>query len=136
MMAFVEVEDIYGIIEVIVFDSVFSKCSNILEVDNIIIVDGKVSIREDEEAKIVARDIKLFNKKKSPKLKIKVEEDKINQAISLLKFFEGENNNIDVELVGVGVPDNPKYVGKIFLTQSLLSELKGENLWKEFELQE
>ena len=60
-MAFVTIEDLYGTAEVIVFDSCYAKCSDILLADNIVLVDGKLSIREDEDAKIVANNIKDFN---------------------------------------------------------------------------
>ncbi len=60
-MAFITVEDIYGAVEIIVFDSCYQTCSNILEMDNIIVIDGRISIREEEATKIVAREIRQLN---------------------------------------------------------------------------
>ncbi len=57
-MAFVTVEDMYGTTEVIIFENCYQNCSNILVEDNIILVEGRLSVREDEDTKIVARDIK------------------------------------------------------------------------------
>ena len=58
LMAFVTVEDMYGTTEVIIFENCYQNCSNILVEDNIILVEGRLSVREDEDTKIVARDIK------------------------------------------------------------------------------
>ena len=58
IMAFVTIEDLYGATEFIVFDSCYRQCSDILVNDNIVEVEGRLSIREDEEPKIVARTIK------------------------------------------------------------------------------
>lgn len=61
IMAFITVEDLYGTVEVIVFDSVFSKSSNILAVENIVLVEGRLSMREEEDVKIVANNITGLN---------------------------------------------------------------------------
>ncbi len=60
-MAFVTIEDLYGTCEVIVFDTCFAKSSHVLFNDNIVIVDGRLSLKEDEFPKIVANDIVEFN---------------------------------------------------------------------------
>ena len=59
-MAFIDIEDFYGITEVITFDSVYMKSSHFLVNDNIVVVDGRLSIREDEPVKIVASNIYEF----------------------------------------------------------------------------
>lgn len=61
LMAFVTVEDLYGVTEVIVFDSCYSKSQNVLLEENIVLIDGRLSIREDEDVKIVANNITEFN---------------------------------------------------------------------------
>ena len=60
LMAFVTIEDLYGQTEIIVFENCYQNCSSILFVDNIVLVDGRLSVREDEDTKIVAREIKGF----------------------------------------------------------------------------
>ena len=60
-MAFVTIEDFYGSTELIIFDGVYQKMSNIIIEDNIIFVDGRLSIREDEPVKIVASNIREFS---------------------------------------------------------------------------
>ena len=61
IMAFVTVEDLYGSAEIVVFDSVFSRCDNILVEENIVIVEGRLSIKEDEDARIIVQYIKEFS---------------------------------------------------------------------------
>lgn len=82
LMAFITVEDMYGPTEVIVFENCYQNCANILVEDSIILVEGRLSVREDEDTKIVARDIKEFGIQKKKILSINIteldEESKIN----------------------------------------------------------
>ena len=65
IMAFLELEDLYGTIEIIVFPQILQKYSNILYEDNIIYVKGRLSIKEGEHAKIIASDFKEINDENS-----------------------------------------------------------------------
>ena len=60
IMAFVSIEDLYGVTEIIVFDSCYNRSSSELLVDNIVLVEGRLSIREDDDVKIVANTIVNF----------------------------------------------------------------------------
>jgi DNA polymerase-3 subunit alpha len=59
-MAFLTVEDLSGTVEVIVFSNLYEKFGPRLLVDDVLIVQGRVSIREDEDAKIIANDLLLY----------------------------------------------------------------------------
>ena len=72
LMAFITVEDMYGPTEVIVFENCYQNCANILVEDSIILVEGRLSVREDEDTKIVARDIKEFGIQKKKILSINI----------------------------------------------------------------
>jgi len=63
-MAFITVEDLYGSTEIIVFDSCYSKSQHVLLEENVVLIDGRLSIREDEPVKIVANNITEFNETK------------------------------------------------------------------------
>ncbi len=52
-MAFLTLEDIYGSVECIVFPKVLAEYSPILTEDNLIAVTARLSIREDEEPKLL-----------------------------------------------------------------------------------
>ena len=68
IMAFLELEDLYGTIEVIVFPQVLKQYNNILNEDNIIYIKGKLSIKEEEGAKLIAREIKDISDSNSLKI--------------------------------------------------------------------
>lgn len=63
IMAFLELEDLYGTIEVIVFPQTLKQYNSILNEDNIIYIKGKLSIKEEESAKLIAREIRDINDK-------------------------------------------------------------------------
>src|SRR5699024_601249 len=118
------VEDLYGPTEIIVFENCYQNCSNILMEDNIVLVDGRLSIREDEETKIVARDIKEFGEQKKNILVLNITDINDEQKEKLrgaIKFFSGERNNIPLKIVN---GDKQDMAGGIFYTEGILEELK------------
>jgi DNA polymerase-3 subunit alpha len=56
-MAFVTLEDFSGSVELVVFSSIYAKKNEVIHRDAAVIVDGKVSTREDEEPKVIAADV-------------------------------------------------------------------------------
>ncbi|WP_250279005.1 DNA polymerase III subunit alpha [[Clostridium] colinum] len=60
-MAFLTLEDIFGTIEIIVFPETFTKYNKYLEENNIVVIDGKASISEDQAPKIICLDIKPYD---------------------------------------------------------------------------
>ncbi len=60
MMAFVQLEDMKGQVEVVVFPRVFEQCYRDINVDSVIAVKGKVDFKE--EAKVIAEFIKPLPK--------------------------------------------------------------------------
>ncbi|MDR0852287.1 MAG: DNA polymerase III subunit alpha [Clostridiales Family XIII bacterium] len=54
MMAFIQVEDLFGAIEVIVFSDCYSKSMACIEEDNVVVVRGKLNFKEEEAPKIIA----------------------------------------------------------------------------------
>lgn len=60
IMAFITLEDLYGAIEVVVFPQTLKKFNILLNDDSIILIKGSISI-DDDEAKLIARDIKDIN---------------------------------------------------------------------------
>ena len=57
MMAFTEVEDRYGACEVIVFPNVLEQCGSALYVGAVVDITGTLSLREDEDPKVIAEKI-------------------------------------------------------------------------------
>lgn len=57
MMAFVDMEDLYGTVEVVVFPNVFERCANLISEDTIIGVSGTINFKEGEMPKLLADNI-------------------------------------------------------------------------------
>jgi len=86
MMAFINLEDLYASVEVIVFPRTFEKYKTLLEEDEIVIIKGRVSIREEEQPKILCEDIKPLLKINSEKIYILVENEiMVKDALRKLK---------------------------------------------------
>lgn len=60
-MAFIGLEDSYGSIECIVFPKVLTDYSVKLQENNIVAIRGRVSIREDEEPKLLAETVEYID---------------------------------------------------------------------------
>ena len=120
IMAFVTVEDLYGQAEIIVFENAYINSSSNLVEENIVMVEGRLSIREDEETKIVANEIKKFGEQKQKVLILDItgipekEKSKLRGAI---KYFKGDRNNINV-FVKVGEDNAP--CGAIYCNDEIL----------------
>ena len=120
IMVFLTIEDLYGQAEIIVFEPTYLKSQDILVEENIVLIDGRLSIREDDNTKIVAREIKNFDDTKPKMLILNIsnstneQKDKLRGAI---KFFKGEQNNI---CVAIKTGDDLKSCGAIYLTDEIL----------------
>ena len=124
IMAFVTVEDLYGSVELIVFENCYQESSKYLVEESIVMVEGRLSIREDEEPKIVARTIKPFGEESRKILTVDIngmsekEKDKLR---GLIRFFSGDRNNMPVQIMEDG---ELKPCGGIFLTDDILKEFE------------
>ena len=79
-MACVNLEDSSGSIEVIVFPKVLSEYGHLLTTDSPVVITGKISVKEDEDPKIIMNDgsflspdgkVPLYPKSRAPKVKKK-----------------------------------------------------------------
>ena len=61
MMAFLMLEDLFGIVEVILFPKDFEKYKQLLEPDTKIFVRGRVTVEEDKAAKLICQEIIPFD---------------------------------------------------------------------------
>ena len=57
MMAFLQLEDLYGTTEVVVFPNVYERCASFTEADQVIAVRGTLNFREEEAPKVLADEI-------------------------------------------------------------------------------
>ena len=57
MMAFTSVEDLTGTMEVIVFPKVLDRFRDAIQENAVVVIDGRLSVREDEASKLLADSI-------------------------------------------------------------------------------
>lgn len=100
-MAYVTVEDLTGSIEIIAFSNILAAYSQILVEGNIVLIHGRLSIKEDEAPKIIAeliepcppRPKKMPEKKKQRKgLFLRFDSassPQIRECEKLLAIFDG-----------------------------------------------
>lgn len=111
-MAFMELEDFTGSVEVIVFPNSFAKARSLIETDKILAVSGKISIKEEEAPKIIADNIvsideahiltvrnetqniiddmrRKTEKERNRILKIKCNKEDYNSIINILETHKG-----------------------------------------------
>lgn len=130
IMAFVTVEDLYGTVEIIVFENCYQESSKYLVEESIVMIEGRLSIREDDEPKIVARTIKPFGDNTQKILTIDIngmDELQKDKLRGLIRFFHGERNNMPVQIMEDG---DLKPCGGIYLTDEILKEFE-ETVGKE-----
>ncbi|MBQ8136171.1 MAG: hypothetical protein IJ174_01945, partial [Clostridia bacterium] len=56
MMGFITLEDLYGQVEGLVFPRVFANISHLLREDEAVLISGRLSVREDEEPKLIVEE--------------------------------------------------------------------------------
>ena len=120
IMAFVTIEDLYGQVEIIAFENVYMSSQNSLIEENIVLVEGRLSIREDEPTKIVASKITSFEEQRTKTLQFNItsltEEEK-NKLRGAIRFFTGERNNMPVV---IKLEKEIKPCGQIYCTDKIL----------------
>lgn len=65
-MAFLNLEDLYGSIEVLVFPKILTQFNSILKEEEIVLLEGRISVREDEEPKLLCEKASLLSGIKNP----------------------------------------------------------------------
>ena len=101
MMAFVQIEDLSSSIEMIVFPKVLENFYSYIKENSIVVINGRVNLRENEDAKLICESIcypselgsyKTEKKAKLPGLYVKLpkkggKEEK--RAFLLISIFDG-----------------------------------------------
>ncbi len=153
MMAFVSLEDLYGHMEIVVFPNVYERYRSLLEQDSVIAVSGTISVREDEQPKILCNaivaleDIRTLKEQLSngkpnlaktsnstPKndimfnnlkwIKVKINDEADGQRISSLDSFIISNKGQLPILVYIGSAKRVSKREMITIDSSLYKELK------------
>ena len=97
MMAFVTLEDLYGTVELIIFPRTYDKYSRYIEEDSIVIIEGKISVHEEEDIKIICETVKPLVSVNKEKLFIKIPENKSAELLKDIKVvLEKHSGNVPV----------------------------------------
>lgn len=144
IMAFVNIEDLYGNMEVIVFENAYQTAGTSLMEENIVLVEGRLSIREEDQnvtiiaSKIVTLGVTLgtfpnvasvpfVTSESNTKRKIleinitNLAEEQKDKLRGALKFFAGDRNNAPVQIIN---GENKMPAGGIFLNENTLEQIE------------
>ena len=97
-MAFVQIEDLYGGIEMLVFPKVLAEFGHLLKEGSVVQLKGRVSAREEEEPKIICEQVlpppggETEKKSRRPGLYLRMPSASSREkerAVLLLEIFEG-----------------------------------------------
>lgn len=96
IMAFATLEDLSGMMELVVFPKTLEKCNSLIHEDLMVVVKGRLSFKEDEEPKLLCEEIKPLENINSDKVYIKVEDKEKAMAIGkplkvLLEPYKGDS---------------------------------------------
>ena len=102
-MAFLNVEDVYGSVECIVFPKVLNEFSPLLQEDNLVAIACRLSIREDEAPKILMQSVQFLDEalmaKKEPKrLYIQLETRNDENLKNVEKYLSPYQGDMEVRL--------------------------------------
>ncbi|GFN34369.1 DNA polymerase III subunit alpha [Tepidimicrobium xylanilyticum] len=94
MMAFITLEDLYGAVECIVFPAIYERYNQLIEEDNLVVIEGNVSLSEEEEPKIICERIITLNRYKTEKIYLRIPKEKplntFNAIKRVLSKYKGE----------------------------------------------
>lgn len=133
IMAFISIEDLYGTMEVIAFENCYQISMNSLLEDNIVIIEGRLSIRDEEQnVTLIANKISNFDnitnniKEENEKKKISINITNLNEIQKsklrgALKFFTGDRNNKTVEIIN---GDKKSLAGGIYANDEIIKQLE------------
>jgi len=99
-MAFITVEDVFGSVEVVVFTNIYEKLLSRLAVDSVVIVTGRISVKEGENAKLIANDIKFYTDiaEKKQTLWLKIKTGRNTEESSIINLLKSHSGSIPVKI--------------------------------------
>lgn len=114
IMAFITIEDLYGTAEIIAFENAVINAGKSLIEENIVVVDGRLSIRDDQEPTIIANEIKDLGEEKQNVITFDITnytEEQKEKLRCAIKYFSGDRNNMNVQ---VKIGEDIKPCGAIY----------------------
>lgn len=89
LMAFITIEDLYGPMELLVFPKVLKDYNDLLELEDMVIVEGNLSVREDDDVKIIAEKVTSLKEmsNRSPKLYLRLTQQQLETDMDNIKMI-------------------------------------------------
>ena len=119
IMAFITVEDLYGTVEIIAFENAIIGAGKSLIEENIVAIDGRLSIREDQTPTIIANEIKDLGEEKPKVVTFDITnytEEQKEKLRCAIKYFSGDKNNMNVQ---VKIGDDIRPCGAIYYNDEI-----------------
>lgn len=126
MMAFAQLEDLFGTIELVIFPNVFSKYRELIEDENVVFVEGHFQESEIEEPKILVDKVSKIKMPTNKKLYISVNsmrDKNLREIRNILKDYNGNTPVIFYE------EESKKAFGtenNLWIDEKLFEELRDE----------
>ncbi len=120
VMAFLQVEDLVGSVEVIVFPRDYEKYGNAVMEDSKVFIKGRVSVEEDKDAKLVCEQITTFEQ--MPKklwIKFPTKDAFEQQRDTLFGILRGEEGKDNVVIY----VENPKSMNPLSANWNVSAEV-------------
>ena len=95
MMAFIELEDLYDSIRVVIFPRVYENYRALINEGEKIVVKGKVQLSANDEINIIAERVKKLEKRKKTlyiRIKAGLDEKDKKDILDILKKYKGDNS--------------------------------------------
>ena len=119
IMAFITIEDLYGTVEIIAFENAVIGAGRSLVEENIVVVDGRLSIREEQEPTIIANEIKDLGEEKPKVVTFDITnftEEQKEKLRCAIKYFSGDKNNMNVQ---VKIGEDIRPCGAIYYNEEI-----------------
>ena len=89
LMAFVNIEDLYGSIEVVIFPETYKQYRNLIEDDKVVLVKGKLQV-DDDDVKLLSQEFVDLENLDFKTLYLKTDYKEYNGLIEVLKDYSGQ----------------------------------------------
>ena len=94
VMAFINLEDLVGNVEVIVFPKDYEKYSSKIQEDSKVFIKGRVSVEEDKDAKLICQNIMTFDEvPKKLWIQFETKEDYLKSDSELMGMIRESDGN-------------------------------------------
>ena len=119
IMAFITIEDLYGTAEILAFENAVVGAGRSLIEENIVLVDGRLSIREEGDITIIANEIKELGEEQPKVITFDItnaSEEKKDKLRNAIRYFSGDKNNMNVQ---VKIGDEIRTCGAIYYNEDI-----------------